>query len=95
MILCVVGAEDYHELLVGLDYQYVESHGLYRQTILQAIRRAMFHKKKRLILGLAATEAKSRFGAVPQQNVIYAQSADHFNSDVMSNLLYQDEKARN
>ena len=69
------GAE-YVPRVIGLDYRFVRSHGLYRQSIRHMLRRAESLGCKRMLCGIGAKYEKSRFGARPEQRAIYLQQAD-------------------
>ena len=62
--------------VIGLDYRFVRSHGLYRQSIRHMLRRAESLGCKRMLCGIGAKYEKSRFGAHPEQRTIYLQQAD-------------------
>jgi hypothetical protein len=79
-----VGARHYSPMVIGLDYRYVGSHGLYRQMLRHALRRARAHGSKRVLLGMGATLEKKRFGAHVQERVAFAQASDHYSSEVLA-----------
>jgi 7-keto-8-aminopelargonate synthetase-like enzyme len=81
-----VGMRHYAPMIVGLDYDYVRSHGAYRQALRQAIVRARELGSKRVLLGMGATFEKQRFGAHLQERVAFAQAADHYSAEVLSAL---------
>ena len=81
-----VGARHYAPMVVGLDYDYVRSHGAYRQALRQAILRARELGAKRVLLGMGAAFEKTRFGAHAQQRVAFAQAADHYSQEVLAAL---------
>ena len=81
-----VGARTYSPMVIGLDYRYVGSHGLYRQMLRHALRRARSHGSKRVLLGMGATLEKKRFGAHVQERVAFAQASDHYSSEVLAAL---------
>ena len=83
---CFVGPEQYVPLVLGLDYRYVRSRGLYRQCLLQAVRRAQHHGLQRVLLGMGAPLEKRRFGAGAQQRYLYLQTDDHYPFDVLAEL---------
>jgi 7-keto-8-aminopelargonate synthetase-like enzyme/predicted N-acyltransferase len=83
---CFVGAEQYVPMVLGLDYRYVRSHGLYRQCLLQAVRRAQHHGLRRVLFGMGAELEKRRFGATPRQNCLYVQTDDHYAVDALAAL---------
>ncbi len=81
-----IGARHYAPMIVGLDYDYVRSHGAYRQALRQAIVRARALGSKRVLLGMGATFEKQRFGAHVQERVAFAQAADHYSAEVLAAL---------
>lgn len=84
---CFKGPEQYVPLLVGMDYDYVVSHALYRQLNRRMVRRAHALGAKRLHMGFGAEIEKSRFGARPQRKVMYLQSADLFQFEQLEQLI--------
>src|SRR5262249_17487888 len=58
-----IGAHHYAPMVVGLDYDYVQSHGVYRQGMRQVLLRARALGAERLLLGMGAPLEKLRFGA--------------------------------
>ena len=81
-----VGARHYAPMIVGLDYDYVRSHGAYRQALRNAILRARALGSKRVLLGMGATFEKTRFGAHVQERVAFAQASDHYSAEVLAAL---------
>ena len=79
-----VGPEQYAPVVAGMDYRYVQSHSLYRQLLFQALRRAEAHGSKRVHFGIGTELEKLRFGAKREKRVMYVQSRDHFQHDVLS-----------
>jgi hypothetical protein len=92
-IACYAGPEHYAPLLAGMDYPLVESHGLYRQLISQAVRRAEQRGAKRIPFGMGAELEKIRFGARRVKRAMYVQSHDQFHYDVLS-LIASDPDLR-
>jgi 7-keto-8-aminopelargonate synthetase-like enzyme len=62
--------------VIGLDYHFVRSHGLYRQCIRHVVRRAEALGYTRVLLGIGAKYEKSRFGARPERRAVYLQAAE-------------------
>lgn len=81
-----IGARHYAPMVVGLDYDFVRSHGAYRQALRQAILRGRALGAKRVLLGMGATFEKTRFGAHVQERVAFAQASDHYSSEVLAAL---------
>ncbi len=78
------GPGQYSPVLAGLDYRYIQSHSLYRQLLFQALCRAEALGAKRIHFGIGSELEKSRFGARREKRVMYVQSADHYQHDVLS-----------
>jgi 7-keto-8-aminopelargonate synthetase-like enzyme len=81
-----IGARHYAPLLVGLDYDYVRSHGSYRQALRQALKRGRAQGAQTLLLGMGAPLEKARFGARPHAHTAFVQSADHYSQEVLVDL---------
>jgi 7-keto-8-aminopelargonate synthetase-like enzyme len=81
-----VGPRHYAPMIVGLDYSVVRTHGAYRQAMRRAILRAREQGSKRVLLGMGATFEKTRFGAHVQERVAFAQTNDHYSSEVLAAL---------
>lgn len=74
----------YVPLIVGMDYQYVRSHGLYRQCLRRVILRAMELGAKRIYFGFGSDLEKKRLGAQSLERCGYFQASDHFQLDVLA-----------
>jgi 7-keto-8-aminopelargonate synthetase-like enzyme len=81
-----IGSGHYVPMLVGLDYDYVYSHGCYRQALRTALLRARTHGARRVLLGMGAPLEKHRFGARPQKRFVYVQTGDHYSAEVLAEL---------
>lgn len=90
-VLCHAGATRYDWLLVGMNYDYVESHGLYRQLVARVVRRARDLGLPRVGLGMGSERVKKRFRAHPEPRVMYVLSMDRFHHDVLA-LVASDPK---
>ena len=88
-----LGARHYAPMIVGLDYDYVRSHGAYRQALRRAIRRGRELGSRRVLLGMGATFEKARFGAHVQGRVAFAQTNDHYSSEVLAALAADSRSA--
>jgi hypothetical protein len=80
------GAHHYAPMIVGLDYDYVHSHGVYRQAMRQALLRARAVGARRILFGMGAPLEKQRFGAQTLHNYAYVQSSDHYSHEVLAAL---------
>jgi 7-keto-8-aminopelargonate synthetase-like enzyme len=82
-VLAHAGRDAYTPLLVGMDYAWVESHGLYRQLLANAVRRAEELGLPRVRFGMGSALEKRRFGAAPQGRVMFVQSHDRYHHDLL------------
>lgn len=86
--------ENYHALIVGLDYDYVHSHNTYKQILYRSVWRAWELGCTHLDLAFTAELEKKKIGARPYPNCIYVQSADHFNQAVLTTLAQAEPKLK-
>jgi 7-keto-8-aminopelargonate synthetase-like enzyme len=82
-VLAQAGRDAYTPLLVGMDYAWVESHGLYRQLLAHAVRRAEELGLPRVRFGMGSALEKRRFGAAPQGRAMFVQSHDRYHHDLL------------
>jgi hypothetical protein len=80
------GARHYAPMVVGLDYDFVESHHSYRQGLRQAMLRARALGAKRALMGMGARLEKRRFGAEAQERLAFVQTSDHYSQEVLTAL---------
>lgn len=76
----------YGGFLCGVDYEYVYSHGAYRQLLFQSICRAMELGMKTVHLGMTADREKLRLGSVAQRTCVYMQARDHFSGALLREI---------
>lgn len=81
-----IGGAHYAPLIIGLDYDYLESHHIYRQAMRQALLRARELGARRVLLGMGAPVEKQRFGARRHARCAFAQASDHYSSEVLAML---------
>jgi hypothetical protein len=77
---------NYSFYAVGLDYDYVLSHGSYRQGIYQCLLRAHDLKCGKLFLGMDASIEKKRFGVSVVPVSAYVQANDNFNMELIGRI---------
>jgi 7-keto-8-aminopelargonate synthetase-like enzyme len=78
-----VGARHYSPIVVGLDYDYVHSHGLYRQGLRHAMLRGRRHGAHRILFGMGARLEKRRFGAEAYERSAFVQTSDHYSQQAL------------
>jgi 7-keto-8-aminopelargonate synthetase-like enzyme len=81
-----IGQRHYAPILIGLDYDYVLTHGSYRQCLRQALLRARANGADTMMLGMGAPLEKHRLGATPNKRFVYAQTNDHYSHQVLADL---------
>jgi 7-keto-8-aminopelargonate synthetase-like enzyme len=81
-----IGPRHVQPLFLGLDYDYVASHGCYQQVLWQAVRSAQRLGTGQVLFGMSADRHKARFGARPERRWAYAQTAETYNADVLGRL---------
>ncbi len=81
------GSEHYVPLVGGLDYRFVESHHSYRCLLDVCVRRAERLGAKRIHFGFGAALEKQRFGARARVHSLYVQASDHYNLDLLAQLM--------
>lgn len=77
----------YGALVVGLDYDYVLEHGVYRQMIFQMIRQAKARDMRVLHLGMDADVEKSRYRTTIVKNCVYVHSRENYNAAVLRDIV--------
>jgi 7-keto-8-aminopelargonate synthetase-like enzyme len=78
----------YVPLIVGLDYDFVKSHGAYRMWMHESLRRAEARGARRIYFGMGSPIEKARFGARPAARNLFLHSRDHFASDALSLIVH-------
>ena len=76
-------ANVYSFMLIGMDYEYLMTYGVYRQTLYQVIKRANALQCTQVNMGISATIEKKKVGATPYPKVGYYQSKDNFVLEMM------------
>jgi hypothetical protein len=72
---------NYAFLAVGLDYDYVTSHGVYKQILFQTILRGKALNKENTLIGMDAPQEKRKFGTTVYPKVMYAQVERNFSME--------------
>lgn len=76
----------YTVLLLGMDYNYLNSHKIYKQMLYQITMRANKVEANKLFLGFSAAIEKKKFGATIIPKVAFVQTKDNFNIEYVNNL---------
>ncbi|HEY8934548.1 MAG TPA: aminotransferase class I/II-fold pyridoxal phosphate-dependent enzyme [Cyclobacteriaceae bacterium] len=80
---------NYSIMAVGLDYDYVITHGSYRQSLYQSVARANKLQCNLLYLGMDASIEKRKFGVKVIPKSVFVQAADNFNMELIGAVYNQ------
>ncbi|OBX24460.1 7-keto-8-aminopelargonate synthetase-like enzyme [Gelidibacter algens] len=72
--------------LVGLEYDYLDTHQTYRQLLYQTIKRAIQINFKHIDLGMTASFEKRKLGATVEEKFAYIQTSDNFTLELLGLL---------
>ncbi|MCC4211288.1 bifunctional aminotransferase class I/II-fold pyridoxal phosphate-dependent enzyme/GNAT family N-acetyltransferase [Leeuwenhoekiella parthenopeia] len=78
VMFCYKSGKTYVPNLIGLDYEYVNEYGVYRQLLYHTILRAKELGMKRIDFGMTAGFEKRKLGAEVIENVSYVQVRDNY-----------------
>lgn len=82
----LVAHDLYCPVLIGLDYEFVSSHAIYRQMLRGSVRRAIARRCRAIQWGMGARLEKRRFGARAERRSAWVQAADHYGAEVLEQL---------
>ncbi|MDQ3394039.1 MAG: aminotransferase class I/II-fold pyridoxal phosphate-dependent enzyme [Bacteroidota bacterium] len=76
----------YSAVLLGMDYQYLNSHKTYKQFLYQIMLRAKAIDANKVFLGFSATTEKKKIGATVTPKVAFVQTKDNFKLELLNNI---------
>lgn len=79
--------DHYAPLFCGLDYVFVESHGVYRQMLYRMLQRARAIGASQVHLGMDAEIEKQRWAAVPRPTCMYVQARGDWNGAMLREIV--------
>lgn len=86
-VFCYMSSKrNYSPFMIGLDYNYVVSHGCYRQGMFQSILRANRLKCDKVYLGMDASIEKQKFGSKVVRKSVFIQASDNYNFEFMETV---------
>ncbi len=85
-IWCYVGSNHYSPLIMGLNYDYLASHQLYKQAVFQMVKRGNDLRKGINYLGFSADFEKQKYGAQGIATFAYMKVDDTFNLEKIESL---------
>tara|TARA_B100001989_G_scaffold253329_1_gene240028 strand:+ start:5268 stop:7532 length:2265 start_codon:yes stop_codon:yes gene_type:complete len=77
----------YTPFVCGLDYNFVENQGAYRQVLYQIVKRAKVLQMDVVHFGMDAEFLKRRLSARPVELCSYVQVNDHYNGIVLNDII--------
>ena len=80
------GDKHYSPLIMGLNYEYVESMNLYKQAIFQLVKRANYLNKEKVFLGYSADYEKQKYGANTISLYAFIKLDDTFNMELIESM---------
>jgi len=86
VMLSLAGKDTYYAMIVGLDYEVLRSHEVYKQSLYQTALRARELGYGALNLGFTAEAVKKKVGARPKATWMYAQLTDHYDQAVLASM---------
>jgi 7-keto-8-aminopelargonate synthetase-like enzyme len=88
-VICVwsfIGENCYCPLFMGLDYEYLRSHHIYKQAVFQCVKRGNDLGKQRTLLGFSADFEKQKYLAKSIKKISYFKVSDTFNLELLSSF---------
>nr|HPI00121.1 aminotransferase class I/II-fold pyridoxal phosphate-dependent enzyme [Chitinophagaceae bacterium] len=83
---CFKTSSSYSPLFIGMNYNYLQSHNLYKQTLYQLIMRGNQLGLPKTCLGFTASIVKRSLGAKAIPQVSYIQLKDNYNALIISSM---------
>ena len=77
------GDKHYSPLIMGLNYEYVESMNLYKQAIFQLVKRANYLDKEKVFLGYSADYEKQKYLALTVPIWAYMKVDETYNLELI------------
>lgn len=76
----------YSPMIIGMDYQYLMTHNVYKQAMYQVVKRARTLDAQTIYLGFSADTEKRKYGAEQVAKVSFMQAKDNFNMEVIQSM---------
>jgi 7-keto-8-aminopelargonate synthetase-like enzyme len=75
---------NYCPVFLGINYDFIQSHSIYRQIIYQLIMRGKHLGCRKIYLGVEASEEKRKFGARQKSHSVFIQANENFSLSKLS-----------
>lgn len=83
VIFGYIGDDHYCPLMIGLDYDYINTHHIYKQTMFQMVKRGNDLNKKTTYLGLTADFEKQKYLALTIPVYAYMKMDETYNQEII------------
>lgn len=78
--------KNYIPLVMGVNYEVLHSHKVYKQALYQTVIRGQDLKVNKVMLGITSSLNKRRLGAIAVKKKVYVSMQDMYNAQVLSNM---------
>lgn len=82
-IWCYKGEKHYIPFIMGLNYEYIETHQLYKQAVFQAVKRGNQLGKEVIYCGFSADSEKQKYGAKSITKYVFMKVDDTYNMELI------------
>jgi 7-keto-8-aminopelargonate synthetase-like enzyme len=82
-IWCFKGENHYSPIIMGLNYDYLESHHIYKQAVFQMVKRANDLNKATAYLGFSADFEKQKYLAITKPTYAFIKVDDTYNLELI------------
>ena len=86
VVFCNKNGENYIPMIIGIDYDYNNSHKVYKQALYQVVQRGNALGKKNINLGFSATIEKKKVGAKVIPTHGYMQAKENYSFQLIDSL---------
>jgi 7-keto-8-aminopelargonate synthetase-like enzyme len=90
---CHKSANHYTTVVIGMDYDFVYTYGVYRQSLYQGLKRARQLGYEKVYMGFSADFEKKKLGAIQIPRASYVQAKDNFNFELLETISVSIEAA--
>jgi 7-keto-8-aminopelargonate synthetase-like enzyme len=85
-VWCFVGENFYCPLFMGLNYEYLNSHHIYKQAVYQCVKRGNDLKKAKIFLGFSADFEKQKYLADSIKKIAFIKFDDNYNIELLASF---------
>lgn len=78
-----INSDTYNAMIVGLNYDYVYTHNVYKQILYKTVQRAKALQCETLDLAFTAELEKKKLGARPLETYAYVQTTEHLKGSIL------------